>query len=97
MQISIKGDDDDISSNLRERNTEIKSTTFLLEVTTTLSIDHNDKDTKTGEDAKTKHGPWLIDYIFGMFLKKPSDDHERSSGKKMKQQQQHPNEDQFMS
>ena len=97
MQISIKGDDDDISFNLRERNTEIKFTTFLLEVTAPLSVDHNDKDTRTGEDAKTKHGLWLIDYTFGRFLKTPSDDHERSSGKKIKQQHQHPNEGQFMS
>ena len=92
-----KGDDDDISSNLRERNIEMKSTTLLPEVTATPSMDHNDKDTETGEDASTKPGLWLIDNIFGGFLKKPGGNHEESSGEKMKQQHQHSNEDQFMS
>ena len=48
-------------------------------------MDHNDKDTETGENARTKHGLWLIDYIFGGFLKKPGDDHGEGSVKKMNQ------------
>ena len=43
--LAKKRDDDDFFSNLRECNIEIKSTTLLLEVTTTPSMDHNDKGT----------------------------------------------------
>ena len=28
------------------------------------SVDHNDKETETGENTRTKPGLWLIDYIF---------------------------------